>query len=343
LRDRTIETVFFGGGTPTLLPAQALIKVLDDLRSAFTFAQDAEISLEANPESVPDVPEIKLLSRAGFNRVSLGVQSFSDAQLALLGRLHTAEDARDAFERLRKGGLRNISLDLMWALPGQRPQAWLNELKQAVELSPAHLSCYALSLEPGTALANSAAAEKHGSGGIDPLPKEREQSLMYVQGIEYLASQGYIQYEISNMSRMGFSCRHNMGYWTGADYLGLGPSAVSTITGQRLTNSRDHLLWQSAVESGKTCAAPEEIDKATRLLETVMLRLRTSRGLPLDLYQELSGRDFIRDHGPLVRLLASKKLAALRNRHLRLTLPGMLVSNSIIEKLFERLTALNTP
>ena len=199
-----------------------------------------------------------------------------------------------------------------------------------------------MSLDPGTALAAAIVAEKRGDAGIGPLPGERDQSLMYVQGIEYLASQGYIQYEISNVARMGFSCRHNTGYWTGLDYLGLGPSAVSTINSQRLVNPTDHILWQSAVKSGKPCAVPEEIDKTARLLETVMLRLRTAKGLPLDLYRELSGRDFIRDHGPLVRLLASRKLAALRKRHLRLTVTGMLVSNSIIEKLFERLNTLNT-
>ncbi len=139
---------------------------------------------------------------------------------------------------------------------------------------------------------------------------------------------------------MGFACRHNMGYWNGDDYLGLGPAAVSTIRGLRWTNSSDHAKWRAAVAQGTIGVGAETIDEKTRLFETVMLRLRTSKGLPFALYQKLSGRDFLRDHGRLARLLVEKKLLSLRNRHARLTLTGMLVSNSIIEKFFERMEEL---
>lgn len=336
--NETVESVFFGGGTPTLLPPEALAHVLETIRTEFTLTRGAEISLEANPESVPDAAGTRVLTSAGFNRVSLGVQSFSDERLAVLGRLHSASDAVRAFLRLQDGGFRNIGLDLMWGLPGQSQRAWMEELKQAVELSPAHLSCYGLTLEPGTPLASACVDRR--TSGLKPLPGEKDQARMYVLGMEYLASQGYIQYEISNLSRMGFACRHSQGYWHGADYLGVGPAATSTIRGRRWTNPENHSLWRARVEEGRMDVETETIDAATRLLETVMLRLRTAKGLPFALYRDLSGNDFLRDHGPLVRLLAKEGLLSLRNRHARLTLTGMLVSNSIIEKLFERLDKL---
>ncbi len=346
-----VETIFFGGGTPTLLPPVLLIRLLKAIRSEFPVAWDAEISLEANPESVPDVDSVRELTAAGFNRVSLGVQSFSNARLKTLGRLHTVAEAVDAFSRLRNGGFRNIGLDLMWGLPGQRPQAWMDELKYALELGPEHISCYGLTLEPGTPLAAPYGApeaewEEEGAPNFlsnplpAPLPNEDEQARMYVYGIEYLTSRGYIQYEVSNTARMGFACRHNMGYWSGDDYLGLGPAAVSTMRGLRWTNSSDHAQWRADVAQGTISAGAETIDEKTRLFEAVMLRLRTSKGLPFTLYQKMSGRDFLRDHGRLVRLLVEKKLLSLRNRHARLTLTGMLVSNSIIEKFFERMEEL---
>ncbi len=190
-----VETIFFGGGTPTLLPSALLIHLLKAIRTEFSVARDAEISLEANPESVPDVDSVRGLTLAGFNRVSLGVQSFSDARLKALGRPHTVTEAVEAFSRLRSGGFRNIGLDLMWGLPGQRPQAWMDELKYALELGPEHISCYGLTLEPGTPLAASYCApeakwEEEGAPKPPPdfppppLPNEDEQARMYVYGIE---------------------------------------------------------------------------------------------------------------------------------------------------------------
>lgn len=371
-----IESVFFGGGTPSLLPPRALARVMECIRAGYDLAPDAEISLEANPESVPDVMGVREWVAAGVNRISLGVQSFSDERLAALRRLHNAAEAMSAFWRLRDGGFRNLSLDLMWGLPGQRSRTWMDELKIAVELGPDHLSCYGLTLEPGTPLADayigrmgegtdfSADFPDDSSGDVfggspgdisdgsadlaalrpKALPGEAEQSRMYVYGMEYLASQGYMQYEISNLARMGFNCRHNGGYWNGADYLGFGPAATSTVRGVRWTNSTDHARWRrdTAVavpaEDGTWGDRLERIDAKTRLLETVMLRLRTTKGLPYELYRDLTGgRSLLRDHGILLRGLSARGLMSLRNRHARLTLTGMLVSNSILENLFERI------
>lgn len=351
LRGRRVETIFFGGGTPTLVPVRSLTRLLDSIRREFSVAGNAEISLEANPESVPSADGVKELTRAGFNRVSLGVQSFNGESLKTLGRLHTVSDAVGAFLRLQDGGFKNIGLDLMWGLPGQRPRQWMDELQQAVELNPTHLSCYGLTLEPETPMgrdyiAQSAASVQAGTelaltenfpGAPKPLPGEADQSRMYVHGMEYLASQGYMQYEISNAARMGYACRHSQGYWQGEEYLGLGPGATSTLRGLRWTNSTDHTQWREDVAAGGLREAPERISRKIRLLEAIMLRLRTAKGLPYDVYSTLSGRDLLADHGPLLRLLAGQGLLSLRNRHARLTLTGMLVSNSIIEKLFERL------
>jgi oxygen-independent coproporphyrinogen-3 oxidase len=298
---------------------------------------------------VPEASAVRELTRAGFNRVSLGVQSFSNARLKALGRLHTAADAVDAFSRLRNGGFRNIGLDLIWGLPGQRPRSWMDDLRYATDLGPEHISCYALTLEPGTPLAARYDAPGKDDRGKetpapaqppDMLPDEDEQARMYVYGMEYLLSQGYLHYEISNTARLGFACRHNEGYWSGKDYLGLGPAAVSTVRGQRWTNSADHAQWRTDVEQGAIGNTAEHIDAKKRLFETVMLRLRTAKGPPFAPYPERSGRGFLRDHGLLARLLTEKGLMRLRNRHARLTLTGMLVSNSIIERIFERMETL---
>jgi oxygen-independent coproporphyrinogen-3 oxidase len=166
------------------------------------------------------------------------------------------------------------------------------------------------------------------------LPPERDQSLMYVEGAELLESAGYIHYEISNFARMGFQCRHNLSYWEGAEYLGLGPSATSTLNGRRWTNPSVALEWAAAVKSGALDADAETLSVQTRVLELIMLRLRTSRGLRVKAYRDLTGRDFLRDHKALVHALHERGLIRIRNGYLRFTRSGMLVSNSILSKFF---------
>lgn len=327
-----VETVFFGGGTPSLLPARALGGILDSIGKTFTLDTNAEISAEANPESALADGWLFEARAAGVNRLSLGVQSMSDADLTMLGRVHDARTAEAAFVTARTAGFANISLDFMWGLPeegrGQAQWQWLGQLRKACELQPEHISTYGLTLEPGSALEAAVAA------GDLALPTDREQSSMYLAGADFLESRGYMQYEISNFARMGYECRHNLGYWTGAEYLGLGPAATSTLGGRRWTNPADLAAWRKAAGERSIAATYEDLDTVTGLKELLMLSLRMNKGLDVREWQRRSGRPFLKEFSSLVGLLQQNGLAATRNNRFRLTRTGMLVSDTILAHFF---------
>ncbi len=324
-----VESVFFGGGTPSLLPIDSVNRILEALRKNFTVLPGAEVSFEANPESLLRFGYAAELLRSGVNRLSIGVQSLNDGELEFLGRPHSSREALAAYDLARVCGFKNINLDLIWGLPGQRVSQWLEQLKTVWTLQPQHLSCYGLTLEEGSPL-----QLRHAAGEFE-LPPEKEQAAMYAYGTEYLESKGFIHYEISNFARMGFKCRHNLGYWEGQDYLGFGPSATSTLGKLRWTNPPDLSLWAAETVSGECGKNPEELDKVTQALEFVMLRLRTDRGLSLKAYRELTGRDFMKDNKKFVEALHQKGLMRLCRGHVSLSNEGMLVSNSILEHIFE--------
>lgn len=331
-----IQSVFFGGGTPSLLPPRIVGIILERLGRHFNLGDKTEITLEANPESLRGPQVVPDLLAAGVNRLSIGIQSLDETMLRTLGRPHKAQDSLHAVFAAREAGCANISMDLMWGLPGQSVRQWLQTLKDAVRMAPDHISAYGLTLEPGTTL------ELECEEGRLALPPERDQNIMFMEGAAYLEAQGYLHYEISNFARMGFQCRHNIGYWEGADYLGLGPSSTSTIAGKRWTNPASQRAWDNKVRSGVIGQSPEELTPAVRVLELIMLRLRTSRGLRLKAYRQMTGRDFLRDHQRIMQALHENGLIRIRNGYLRLTRSGMLVSNAIIANLFERTEALLT-
>lgn len=321
-----LRTVYFGGGTPSVLPEYALERVMRALRDAFDLSECQEFTFEANPDSV-HLNYLRELRDYGVNRLSLGVQSLSDEELAFLGRPHNAMQAVQAFHTARAAGFANVSLDLIWGLPRQNATTWLKTLKQIVELKPEHISAYGLSIEPGTPL------EAEDRDGNLRLPEEDMLAKLYIHGGQFLEEHGYLQYEISNFARMGFASKHNLGYWAGRDYLGLGPAAVSTLGGKRWTNPaalHDHEFQVQACGMGSQA---ESIDKATRLRERVMLALRTTRGLNLREHDARAGGNFLERHRRLVTLLRNNGLARVSRGFLSLTRSGMLVSDSIIEKL----------
>lgn len=322
----SVPTVFFGGGTPSLLAPEHLARIMEALRKHFDFAEGAEISMEANPDSAS--PEFLRAARElGVNRLSLGVQSFRDEELALLGRPHSARQAWEAVTRARGTGFANLGLDLIWGLPGQREGQWLESLRRAVELAPEHLSCYGLTLEPGTPLAE-APEELH------QLPPERELARMYVHTGELLEDAGYMQYEISNYARLGHTCRHNLACWEGRDYLGLGPAASSTLGNLRWTNPEDLRAWAELVRTRQTGQHQREtLSPATRAQERLMLALRTAKGLDLAEYRALSGKNLLASHKAIIQALRQKELVRLYQGRLRLTRTGMLLSSSIIRAL----------
>jgi oxygen-independent coproporphyrinogen-3 oxidase len=315
-------TLFFGGGTPSLLGADALGRIFMALRENFALAPDAEISLEANPDSAS--PESLAAARGlGVNRLSLGVQSLDDGALAALGRVHDARQAVEAYHAARAAGFDNVGLDLIFGLPGQSVDQWLATLRQAVALGPEHLSCYGLTVEPGTPLALDAAA-------LASLPGEDAQAEMFLRGAELLEASGYEHYEISNFARPGRACRHNQACWEGLDCLGLGPAASSTLEGVRWANPPDVDAWARSVGSGT-------VGQGSR--EELMLALRTAAGLDLADHSQRTGRDLAATRAALLRDLERAGLVTLVHGRLALTRAGMLVSSSVIRALgFEQET-----
>lgn len=325
-----VTSVFFGGGTPSLLPAKALIGLLDMLRTALPFAPDAEVTLEGNPESLIAPGKLDALAHAGFNRLSMGAQSMDRHDLALLGRVHQPEDVCTAVRLAREAGFNNVGVDLIWGLPGQTVEAWLRQIAAVLALAPDHVSAYGLTLEPETPLAADVDA------GRLTLPDESALTEMYLSGSAELERHGLAQYEISNFARPGFACRHNWGYWTGDDYLGLGPAAVSTLGHRRLSNPADLERWTARVNSHLPPDV-EELDTAVLTEERIMLRLRTCAGLDLDELRESSGQDLLAGQRRFVQDLTRAGLVQLEGRVLRLTRRGMLVSNDILSRLLEQL------
>ena len=329
LGGQKVSSIFFGGGTPSLLPARTVGHILEKIHRAFKVDRKAEISMEANPESLKSSMIAREYLRAGVNRMSLGVQSLDDAMLQMLGRPHTVREAVAAYSAVRTAGFANVSMDLIWGLPGQSVRAWMQQIGEMLRLQPDHLSCYNLTLEEGTPM--SADYDE----GLFQLPPERDQATMFVNGAEILEEAGVMQYEVSNFARMGFQCRHNLGYWEGEEYIGFGPSATSTVASRRWTNPLSHAAWERQVQAGRLPEEIEDIDPVNRVLELIMLRLRTTRGMRVKAYKELTGRSFFEDNQKLIHALHKNGLIRIRDGYLRLTRNGMLVSNSILGAFFD--------
>ena len=317
----TADTVYFGGGTPTLLGAPRLIALLDAVRECFSVAADAEITFEANPESACDADALRALRAAGFNRISLGMQSASNDELRAVGRVHTARDTVSAVEAARHAGFDNLSLDLIYGLPEQTRERWRDNLAAAAALAPEHLSCYALKVEPATPL--------YARRGDVSLPDDDAQADMYLDAVEFLAARGFRQYEISNFARPERESRHNLKYWTLGEYLGFGPGAHSDFGGRRFAVARDldAFLAGTAVYSEDAAISPRE-----RASERVMLGLRTVRGIAAEEF----GLPFGGAEAAL-RECAAHGLAEKRGGRWRLTPRGFLVSNAVILRVQEAL------
>ena len=320
-----VDTIYFGGGTPTFFGADGLSIILTAIRRNFDVDGNAEITFECNPDSVSD----KLLHRLraeGFNRVSLGIQSDNDEMLKKLGRPHTYAQAVTAYHRIRKAGFRNVSIDLMYGLPGQTIQDWAETLDNVLRLNPEHVSCYALKIEEGTPF--------HEYKEMLNLPDEDTQADMYLTAVETLRGRGFRQYEISNFCRKGLYSRHNMRYWSGGEYLGFGPSASSDFGGKRFTLTRDLQAYISGIrDGGDIMDEMEEIPMRERAGEYLMLRLRTSTGVSAEEYERL----FLLPFAPLEDVLEKRRrfFQATQNDQGRwvLTPKGYLVSNDIITDL----------
>ena len=320
-----VDTVYFGGGTPSYLGAARLCRILQTVLRRYDVARDAEITLEANPDSAGDWKELRRLRRAGFNRLSLGVQSTDDALLRRIGRIHTYEQVQQAVTAARKARFTNLSLDLIYGLPGQTMEDWQRTLADAVALGPEHLSCYGLKLEEGTPLWQQRQALT--------LPDDDAQADMYLYTVAALSETGYGQYEISNFARAGRESRHNLKYWRMQEYAGFGPGAHSDFGGVRYGYVRD----LDAYIAGRLVLAEAETDGTlARDFEYVMLSLRTAEGIDRRTFENRYRQRF----EAMERLFVQYEQAGLAQRTeggWRLTPRGFLVSNSIIVALQEAL------
>lgn len=321
----TVDTVYFGGGTPSYFGEKRLTTLLKQVKKRYQVDRDAEITLEANPDSV-DEKMLRRLRRAGFNRISLGVQAADDAQLADLGRPHTFAQARQAAVWARQAGFQNLSLDLIYGLPGQSMASWQDTVERSLELEPEHLSAYGLKVEAGTPLSRRVAAG-------EVLPDDDAQADCYLWTAERLERAGYKQYEISNFAKPGFASRHNLKYWLLQPYMGFGPGAHSDFGGRRYSFLRDLEGYiQGVLKGGALVDEDEVIPSAERSCEYLMLRLRTAVGIEEQEYR----RTYRMNFAPLERRLLEyeKQGLALRQKgRWRLTPRGFLVSNAIIGEL----------
>ncbi|MEZ5987702.1 MAG: radical SAM family heme chaperone HemW [Planctomycetota bacterium] len=279
------RTLFLGGGTPTHLTAARLEAVLAAIRAEVALDDCAEWTTEANPESA-SADKLRLLREAGVTRLSLGVQAFDDERLAFLDRPHDSREARAAFERATAAGFGSTSLDLIFGTPGHEPAAWAGELDQALALGPDHVSAYGLTFEAGTRL-----TEARDRGLVQELDEERAATL-FLTTRDKLQAAGLRPYELSNFARPGSECRHNLNYWRGGDYLGVGPGAASHVAGRRWTNLRSLEPYVGSIQAqGSAAGEAETLDPAHRIREAVWLGLRTLEGVDLEALGQRIGLD----------------------------------------------------
>lgn len=319
----SVQTVFIGGGTPTVLPPELLADLLKHIRSVL-IQEPAEFTVEANPASL-DPGKAALLRGAGVNRISLGAQSFQDYELKILGRIHSADDIADTVRLVQRAGFEHLNLDLIFGIPGQDLLSWKESLHRAIELGVDHISCYSLTYEPGTPM-----YRRLHSGEIQSLTEDEDTEL-YLAAIDTLVAAGFEHYEISNFARPSCECRHNLGYWHAQGGVGIGPAAASYMGGRRWRNIPDLKQYCEHIQAGQSPVESEEmLEQYGRAGELAMLQLRLIRGLDCRFFQEVTGldpHDLFAD--AITRYVAAGMLTADQH-HIALTRQGLLLADSIM-------------
>ncbi len=339
-----VKTVYFGGGTPSLLLRESISRILKTCSKVFHTSPNLEVTLEANPGTV-EQSFLAQLRESGVNRLSLGVQSFSDNELKLLGRIHSANEAREAFFMARQAGFENINMDLLYALPRQAVSDWRNNLVEAIKLNPDHFSLYPLTLDPGTPLANAVA-----SGSL-PKPDADLAADMYLLASDKLAEQGYSHYEISNWALPGKECQHNMTYWKDERYLGLGAGAHSHLDGYRWVNVLSPVGYVKHLGNMRTKLsqqpyfnAPwvdniEHIDRDLEIAEAVILSLRLEKGVNLTDFAHRFGVELYSIYQQQqINDLVKLGLIAKNEHSIRLTTKGKLLGNEVFLRFLPKST-----
>ena len=326
---KVIDTVFIGGGTPTILRIEQLERLLAAVRKYYAIAENTEITVEANPGTIT-AGKAHVLAEGGVNRVSLGLQSASEQELRLLGRIHTYDDFLRSYGLLREGGIRNINVDLMSALPGQTIASYEKTLHQVLSLHPEHISAYSLIIEEGTPFYEQYREdEKLRDAGEEPrlLPSEECERTMYELTGALLSDYGYERYEISNYAKKGHECRHNIGYWTGEEYLGVGLGASSYIEETRFCNTSDLREYLAADFSPREV---QRLSKNDRMAEFFYLGLRMTAGVAKAEFVRRFGLGAEAVYGDVLTDLVEQELLEDTETHYRLTPFGRDVSNQVL-------------
>ncbi|UCH78400.1 MAG: radical SAM family heme chaperone HemW [Candidatus Coatesbacteria bacterium] len=319
------DTLYLGGGTPPVLRGEQLGQLLAEVPGRFEVSPEAEATCEANPESLT-AEILEALAAAGFNRLSLGLQTFDDGLLRLLGRRHDASGAEEAYWQARAAGVENVSLDLMYGLPGQKQAAWDRDLARALALKPEHISLYALTLEPTVELYRRRAAYV--------FPADDEQAEMYYAAAEALAAAGYRQYELSNFARPGRECRHNLRYWQDGEYLGFGPGAASHWRGGRYRNPRELDEYVAAAATGRWPLVDAEPSDPYREIRTAaVLALRLTEGLDAAAFAERYGVNPLEYYREELAPLAAAGLVTVDGDRLRLSPKGRFLADEVFAAL----------
>ncbi len=318
------DTIFFGGGTPSLLEASEVRCIIDACRSAFALTPDAEITLEANPETATR-DRLRAFRDAGVNRLSFGVQSFRDEELLRLSRLHSSERAREAFDLAREAGFGNVSLDLMMWLPQQSVEQWLSSVDALIGLGPDHASLYLLEIYPNAPLRDAMARSKWS------LAPDDDAAEMYLGAMSRLDDAGYIQYEISNVSKAGLESRHNLKYWSDGEWLGFGCGAHSTRRGIREKNVASTEDYIAAIAEDRSVESERRVlTGQERFEDAVFTGLRLTRGVNLDGIRARYGVDVWDRYGEDLRPFVEQRLLIYDGGAIRLTRDGMLLANEVM-------------
>ncbi|MHB1650993.1 MAG: radical SAM family heme chaperone HemW [Desulfitobacteriaceae bacterium] len=338
-----VSSLFIGGGTPTVLTPTRLEYLLRILHEGFGMSDGMEKTVESNPGTLSS-EKLAVLQRYGINRISLGAQSFSDAILARIGRIHRSAEIREAVSLIRASGCQNLNLDLMFGLPGQTLKVWQESVVEALSLSPEHISLYALSLEEGTPLARRYSGEWKSLGlparGPDPeestlevLPDDDLQADMYEWAVERLKASGYTHYEVSNFALPGRECQHNLAIWRGREYVGLGPGAVSCINGTRWKNSENVLKYEKLLGNGEYPSAAEDTERLSSrqlMAERMVLGLRLQEGVNIIAFREDFGVDMRDIYPEVLERYLRQGILRIRNGYLCLDPRYIFIGNAIL-------------
>ena len=328
LQKQPVKTIYFGGGTPSVLNKEQFSLIFESIYKHFEVNDDAEITLEANPDDL-SAEYLASLQELPFNRISMGIQSFDDEDLKRINRRHSAEEARMAVRNAQNAGFHNISVDLIYGLPFQSLEAWKRQLEMALSLNVQHISAYGLTYEEGTAL-----WKQREKGRVQPVDDEIMNS-MYLHLVETVTQNGFEAYEISNFAKPGFRSRHNTSYWRQEAYLGLGPSAHSYDLQSRQWNVSSIKDYINAIENGNSFFEKEELSQREKFNDYVMVSLRTLEGIDLNYVENEFGKEFVIYCFDILNPFIDNKKVVQKNQHLALTPAGVMISNVILIELMK--------